>query len=100
MDDAKAILNQIRVVDLLNSGLIALGDTFRFKSANDFRGPEVNVLSDGNFEIVGDSVFSSPSSLASHISGGKSYNGWQVIARSSDGVSLDELRKRLTNLEL
>jgi len=99
MDDAKAILNQIRVVDLLNSGLITLQDIFRFKSGSGYRGPEVKVLSDGNFEIVGDSVFSSPSSLASYISGGKSYNGWQVIARSSDGVSLDELRKRHTNRE-
>lgn len=88
-------MHQIRVIDLLNSGLISFEDEFRFKAGNSFKGPEAKVLSDGNFEVVGGEVFSSPSSLASHISGGKSYNGWQVIVRTSDGVSLEELRKVL-----
>jgi len=86
-------VNQIRILDLINSGLIGLEDRFSFKSGNVFRGPVATVQPDGNFVIIGEGSFSSPSSLASHVSGGKSYNGWQVIARITDGLTLESLRK-------
>jgi hypothetical protein len=95
MSESKMTINQIRVVDLINSGLLESVDEFRFMTGNVFRGPTAKLLPDGNFEIEGEGVFSSPSSLASHISGGKSYNGWQVIARVSDGLSLDRFRHSL-----
>jgi hypothetical protein len=95
MGEAKMTINQIRVIDLINSGLLESVDEFRFMSGSRFRGPAAKLLPDGNFEIEGEGIFSSPSSLASHISGGKSYNGWQVIGRVSDGLSLDKLRHTL-----
>ena len=83
------------MIDLLNSGLINGDDKFGFRTGDSYLGKEANLLLDGNFEIPGEGTFSSPSSLASHLSGGKSYNGWNVIARVSDGVTLDVLRRKL-----
>lgn len=88
-------LSHIRMIDLLNSGLISVGDRFGFRTVDSYRGGEAILLIDGNFEIPGEGTFSSPSSLASHLSGGKSYNGWQVIVRISDGISLDTLRRKI-----
>jgi hypothetical protein len=94
MESERFILNQIRMIDLINSGIVGLDDKFRFMSGKKLVGGEISILSNGNFEIPGELEVSSPSSLARHISGGKTFNGWKVIVRVRDSTTLFELRNK------
>lgn len=100
-DDKKAKKPQkhfgVTLTDLVAAGDLRVGDRLVPGGyAKKYSGEGFVVESNGKIYIrVNGADYGSPSSAAKALSGNKAESGWHFWKRSSDGKSLDEMRKRL-----
>jgi hypothetical protein len=87
---------RVRIEDLLDAGLLAVGQTLKWPRRNLGDEHRCTVTEDGGLRVGGDegSVYSAPSSAATAAAGGGSFDGWEMW-RTEEGVLLDELRRQL-----
>lgn len=91
----------VTLTDLVASGDLRVGDRLVPGGyAKKYSGEGFVVESNGKIYImVNGAEYGSPSSAAKAISGNKAESGWHFWKRSSDGKSLDEVRKRLKRVQ-
>ena len=85
--------SRVIVSDLLRAGLLAPGTVLE-PTWPSLRGVHVTVRDDGAL-MLGDVAYYSPSSAGSAVRDGKATNGWSFW-KLEEGVTLDDLRSRLT----
>ena len=94
---ASYLLDGRRVVvrDLLERGLLNVGDRLRFRRP--LKGSEhyATVTAEGHITLDDGQVFRSPSKAAAVATGAKALDGWTAWVVESAGVTLDVLRGRL-----
>ena len=83
-----------RLLPLLKAGLLKAGDEIEWRRAQRGEVHRATVLATGCIRLPTGQVVSSPSRACSVLGENKSYPGWSEWKRATDGVRLDELRRR------
>lgn len=94
---ASYLLDGRRVIvrDLLDRGLLAVGDRLRFSRPRKGSEHSAAITADGLITLDDGQVFRTPSKAAAAATGAKALDGWTAWVVESAGVTLDILRGRL-----
>jgi hypothetical protein len=86
---------RVTIVDLLDAGLLAVGDAMRFKRPRMGENHRAVVTASGAIALDGGQEFRSPSRAATVAADMKSVDGWHAWTMVTSGRSLDSLRQQL-----
>ena len=93
--DRRDMLPMLRLIDLLEAGLISVGDDLVWKRRNSRVTFTAKILPNGMIKTSDGVLHSSPSMAARHVNMGISTNGWRVWQLATSKQSLFELRRIL-----
>jgi CBS domain-containing protein len=85
----------VTIADLLDAGLLAVGDAMRFKRPRMGENHRAVVTASGAIALDGGQEFRSPSRAATVAADMKSVDGWHAWTMVTSGRSLDSLRQQL-----
>jgi hypothetical protein len=86
----------ISVKDLIDSGVLKVGDRLIWKSRIQNSEHEAVVLSNGTLKTNDGTVHKSPTGALKHLNGNKPVDGWNAWRLAKDGSSLSKLRSKLS----
>ncbi len=100
VDHTKISGRRVRISDLLDAGLLEVGDRLVWNRPRLDATYEATVLENGSIQLSDGRAFSSPSRAAMEAAGVPAYDGWYAwdVPRL-DGKSLNDLRFRLSQLK-
>ncbi len=86
---------RVTIADLLDAGLLAVGDTLRFRRPRMGETHRAVITASGALALDGDQEFQSPSRAAMVAADMKAVDGWHAWTVAGSGKSLDSLRQQL-----